>query len=106
MRTRTLLASFVAGLAPVGADRGETLAVPLGVRSVHWPDLVVTRPDIQLLFAVEVEVELTPKTPAVLRQTLRGCLRARRKVIHLGTEAVVRQLVGHQTADGWKDGST
>ncbi|MGW7412772.1 hypothetical protein [Streptomyces sp. NPDC054863] len=89
-------------LAPVGADRGETLAVPLGVRSVHWPDLVVIRPDTGLLFAVEVE--LTPKTPAALRQILRGYLQARRKVIYLGTEAVIRQLVGHQTPDGWKDG--
>ncbi|MFJ4877381.1 hypothetical protein ACIP93_19485 [Streptomyces sp. NPDC088745] len=69
---------------------------------MHWPDLVVIRPVTQLLFAVEVE--LTPKTPAALRQILHGCLQARRKVIHLCTGAVVRQLVGHQTPGGWKDG--
>ncbi|MCX5207671.1 hypothetical protein OG897_40520 [Streptomyces sp. NBC_00237] len=69
---------------------------------MHWPDLVVIHPDTHLLFAVEVE--LTPKTPAALRQIPRGYLQARPKVIYLGTDAVIPQLVGHQTPDGWKDG--
>ncbi|WP_318199183.1 hypothetical protein [Streptomyces sp. SCL15-4] len=31
---------------PAGARRGETLAVPVGARAVHWPDLVVVLPGV------------------------------------------------------------
>ncbi|MES9504436.1 hypothetical protein ABWI13_30765 [Streptomyces koyangensis] len=83
--------------------RGEpVLAVRAGVRSVHWPDLVLVLPGDGI---GAVEVELTRKTPSALRQVLRAYGHARRRVVYLGTEPVVRQLQGRPGPDGrWADG--
>ncbi|MGX1794423.1 hypothetical protein ACWIGN_01140 [Streptomyces albidoflavus] len=83
--------------------RGEpVLAVRAGVRSVHWPDLVLVLPGDGI---GAVAVELTRKTPSALWQVLRAYGHARRRVVYLGTEPVVRQLQGRPGPDGrWADG--
>ncbi|MEU3978106.1 hypothetical protein [Streptomyces bacillaris] len=83
--------------------RGEpVIAVRAGVRAVHWPDLVLVLPGGGI---GAVEVELTPKAPRALRQVLRAYGHARRRVVYLGTEPVVRQLQGRPGPDGrWADG--
>ncbi|MBH5131249.1 hypothetical protein I3J14_13965 [Streptomyces sp. HB-N217] len=68
-RAAELLAALRVPGVPAGARRGETLAVPVGARAVHWPDLVAVPPGGHL--PVAVEVELTPKPTAALR-TIRG----------------------------------
>ncbi|MGW1252268.1 hypothetical protein [Streptomyces sp. NPDC002535] len=89
---------------PTGARRGETLAVPVGARAVHWPDLVVVEPTPR--FPIAVEVELTPKAPAALRTILRAYRQAQRRVLYLATEPVVRQLQGGPGPGGvWVDGA-
>ena len=89
---------------PTSARRGETLAVPVGARAVHWPDLVVVEPTPR--FPIAVEVELTPKSPAALRAILRAYRQAQRRVLYLATEPVVRQLQGGPGPDGaWVDGA-
>ncbi|MEV3926461.1 MULTISPECIES: hypothetical protein [Actinomycetes] len=89
---------------PTGARRGETLAVPVGARAVHWPDLVVVEPTPR--FPIAVEVELTPKATDALRAILRAYRRAQRRVLYLATEPVARQLQGHPGPDGaWVDGA-
>ncbi|MFJ4745402.1 hypothetical protein [Streptomyces sp. NPDC088775] len=89
---------------PTGARRGETLAVPVGARAVHWPDLVVVEPTPR--FPIAVEVELTPKAPAALRTILRAYRQAQRRVLYMATEPVARQLHGGPGPDGaWVDGA-
>ncbi|QGV77318.1 hypothetical protein [Streptomyces ficellus] len=51
---------------PAEAPRGEALAVPVGARAVHWPDLVVVLPGGRLA-AFEVEF---PAEPAVALRTI------------------------------------
>lgn len=80
---------------------GETFAVPVGARALHWPDLVLVLPDGTL---GAVEVELTPKAPGALRANLRAYRQAGRRVLYLGTEPVVRQLQGSAGRSGWRDG--
>ncbi|WP_415962076.1 hypothetical protein [Streptomyces sp. 021-4] len=86
---------------PIGARRGDLLAVPAGARAVHWPDLVVVLADGRL---VAVEVELTPKPAPALRTILRAYRQAGRQVLYLGTEPVVRQLRGRPGLEGWISG--
>ncbi|WP_435059572.1 hypothetical protein [Streptomyces sp. bgisy060] len=89
---------------PTGARRGETLAVPVGARAVHWPDLVVVEPTPR--FPIAVEVELTPKAPAALRTILRAYRQAQRRVLYMATEPVARQLHGGPgPGGGWVDGA-
>ncbi|AZM57318.1 hypothetical protein DMA15_36135 [Streptomyces sp. WAC 01529] len=40
-RAAELLAALRVPGLPTGARRGETLAVPVGSRAVHWPDLIM-----------------------------------------------------------------
>ncbi|MCS0606006.1 hypothetical protein NX794_33080 [Streptomyces sp. LP11] len=75
-----------------GARRGETFAVPVGARAVHWPDLVIVEPAPR--FPIAVEVELTPKAPAALQAILRAYRQAQRRVLYLATDPVARQLQG------------
>ncbi|MFD7838832.1 hypothetical protein [Streptomyces sp. NPDC059761] len=84
------------------ARRGETFAVPVGTRALHWPDLILVLPGGTL---GAVEVELTPKAPRVLRANLRSYRQASRCVLYLGTEPVVRQLQGSAGRSGWRDGA-
>lgn len=63
-RAAELLAALRVPGVPASARRGETLAVPVGARAVHWPDLVTVPPGGRL--PVAVEVELTPKPTATL----------------------------------------
>ncbi|AVI00059.1 hypothetical protein C5L38_33820 (plasmid) [Streptomyces sp. WAC00288] len=101
-RAAELLAELGVDQVPPGARRGETLAVPVGARGVHWPDLVVVLPGGRL---AAVEVELTPKPAAALRTILRAYKQARRPVAYLATEPVVRQLRGGPGPGGrWVDG--
>lgn len=101
-RPAELLADLGISGVPEGARRGETLAVPVGAHAVHWPDLVLVPPGGPV---VAVEVELTPKSRGELRSILRAYLRARRRVVYLGTAPVVRQLQGRPGSDGqWIDG--
>ncbi|OKJ46831.1 hypothetical protein [Streptomyces sp. CB02115] len=102
-RAAELLAALRAPRVPGGARRGETLAVPVGTRAVHWPDLVTVPPAGQ--HPIAVEVELTPKGTAALRTILRAYRHAQRRVLYLGTGPVVRQLQGAPGSDGrWLDG--
>ncbi|MYR41274.1 hypothetical protein [Streptomyces sp. SID5910] len=101
-RAAELLADRGVPHVPIGARRGDLLAVPAGARAVHWPDLVVWLPGDGRLVAVEVE--LTPKPTAALRTILRAYRQAGRRVVYLGTEPVVRQLQGRTGPDGWLDG--
>ncbi|MEV5204203.1 hypothetical protein [Streptomyces sp. NPDC053720] len=88
---------------PTDARRGETLAVPVGAHAVHWPDLLVVEPTPR--FPIAVEVELTAKSPAAIRTILRAYRQARRRVLYLATEPVIRQLQGSPGPDGrWADG--
>ncbi|MFC6370557.1 MULTISPECIES: hypothetical protein [Actinomycetes] len=102
-RAAELLAALRVPGVPVGARRGETLAVPVGARAVHWPDLVTVPPGGHL--PVAVEVELTPKPTATLRAILRAYRHAQRRALYLGTAPVLRQLQGAPGPDGrWVDG--
>ncbi|MFD7797465.1 hypothetical protein [Streptomyces sp. NPDC059759] len=100
-RAAELLADLGVPEVPPGARRGDLLAVPTGVCSVHWPDLVLVLPGRG---HGAVEVELTPKPRAALRSILRAYAAARRRVFYLGTEPVVRQLQGRPGPEGWIDG--
>ncbi|MEU8538093.1 hypothetical protein [Streptomyces parvulus] len=101
-RAAELLADHGVPHVPIGARSGPLLAVPAGPRAVHWPDLVLVLPGEGI---GAVEVELTPKTPSALRRILRAYGQARRRVVYLGTEPVVRQLQGRPGPDGrWADG--
>lgn len=100
-RAAELLAELGVPNVPIGARRGDLLAVPAGARAVHWPDLVVVLPDGRL---VAVEVELTPKPAAALRTILRAYRQAGRQVLYVGTEPVVRQLRGRPGPEGWISG--
>ncbi|MEU2717781.1 hypothetical protein [Streptomyces sp. NPDC007205] len=85
-----------------GSPREPLFAVSAGVRAVHWPDLVLVLPGEGI---GAVEVELTAKTPSALRRILRAYGQARRRVLYLGTDPVVRQLQGRPSPDGrWIDG--
>ncbi|MFJ7069710.1 hypothetical protein [Streptomyces sp. NPDC101115] len=75
-RAAELLADLGAHQVPAGARRGETLAVPVGARTVHWPDLIVVLPGGRL---AAFEVELTAKPAAALRTILRAYKQARRR---------------------------
>ncbi|WP_322872243.1 hypothetical protein [Streptomyces goshikiensis] len=89
---------------PTDARRQETLAVPVGAHSVHWPDLVVVEPTPRG-FPIAVEVELTAKPPAAIRNILRAYRQSQRRVLYMATEPVVRQLQGSPEPDGrWTDG--
>ncbi|MFJ4866205.1 hypothetical protein [Streptomyces sp. NPDC088748] len=102
-RAAELLTALRVPGVPAGAPRGETLAVPVGARAVHWPDLVAVPPGGRPLVAVEVE--LTPKPTAALRTILRAYRHAQRRTVYLGTAPVLRQLQGGPAADGrWVDG--
>jgi hypothetical protein len=88
---------------PTGARRGETLAVTVGARAVHGPDLVVIEPTPR--FPIAVEVELAPNAPTALRTILRAYRQAHRRVLYLASEPVVRRLQGGPGPDGaWVDG--
>lgn len=101
-RAAELLADLGVPGVHEGARPGPLLAVPAGVRAVHWPDLVLLLPGESI---GAVEVELTAKTPSALRQVLRAYGQARRRVLYLGTDPVVRQLQGRPGPDGqWIDG--
>ncbi|MFB7584580.1 MULTISPECIES: hypothetical protein [Streptomyces] len=101
-RAAELLADLGVHQVPAGARRGETLAVPVGARAVHWPDLVVVLPGGRL---AAFEVELTAKPAAALRTILRTYKQTRRPVAYLATEPVVRQLQGGPGPGGrWIDG--
>ncbi|WP_143673856.1 hypothetical protein [Streptomyces sp. or20] len=101
-RAAELLADHGVPHVPIGAQSGPLLAVPAGARAVHWPDLVLVLPGDGI---GAIEVELTPKTPGSLRRILRAYGQARRRVLYLGTEPVVRQLQGRPGPDGrWTDG--
>ncbi|MFE7429800.1 hypothetical protein [Streptomyces sp. NPDC057545] len=103
-RAAELLEALRVPGVPTGARRGETLAVPVGARAVHWPDLVVVEPTPR--FPIAVEVELTPKAPTAIRAILRAYRQAHRRVLYLATEPVVRQLQGSPGPDGvWVDGA-
>jgi hypothetical protein len=103
-RPAQLLEALRVPEVPTGARRGETLAVPVGARAVHWPDLVVVEPTPR--FPIAVEVELTPKAPAALRTILRAYRQAQRRVLYLATEPVTRQLHGGPGPGGtWMDGA-
>ncbi|AVZ77991.1 hypothetical protein SLUN_38855 (plasmid) [Streptomyces lunaelactis] len=98
-------AELLADLGVPGVHEGPReplLAVSAGVRAVHWPDLVLVFPGEGV---GAVEVELTAKTPSALRRILRAYGQARRRVLYLGTDPVVRQLQGRPGPDGlWIDG--
>ncbi|MFD7491183.1 hypothetical protein ACFV8T_01990 [Streptomyces sp. NPDC059832] len=64
-RPAELLAALRVPRVPTGARRGETPAVPVGARAVHWLALVTIEPTP--LFPIAVEVELTPKSTATIR---------------------------------------
>ncbi|MEV6937881.1 hypothetical protein AB0N19_26440 [Streptomyces sp. NPDC051132] len=89
-RAAELLAALRVPGVPTGAQRGETLAVPVGARAVHWPDLVTVPPGGHLPAAVEVE--MTPKPTAMLRTILRAYRHPQRRTLYLGTASVLRQL--------------
>lgn len=78
-----------------GRSRERFLCAPVGAHGrVHYPDLVVASP----AGLVAVEVEITPKKPAELRQVLRAYSDARRlfgQVIYLATEPVMALIHGH-----------
>ncbi|MFE3629443.1 hypothetical protein [Streptomyces goshikiensis] len=89
-----------------GGNRERFLCAPVGARGrVHYPDLVVAAP----AGLVAVEVEITPKKPADLRQVLRAYGDARQlfgQVIYLATEPVMALIHGHahpRTGE-WTDG--
>ena len=100
-RAAELLAELGVPNVPMGARRGSLLAVQVGARAVHWPDLVLVLPGEGF---GAVEVELTPKPTAALRTILRAYRQAGRRVLYLGTEPVVRQLQGRTGPEGWIDG--
>ncbi|MFI7020149.1 hypothetical protein [Streptomyces sp. NPDC050164] len=101
-RAAELLADLGVPGVHKGFPREPVLAVSAGVRAVHWPDLVLVLPGEGI---GAVEVELTAKTPSALRRILRAYGQARRRVLYLGTEPVVRQLQGRPGPDGrWIDG--
>ncbi|MFZ3467469.1 hypothetical protein ACODT3_44025 [Streptomyces sp. 4.24] len=101
-RAAELLADLGVPGVHEGARPGHLLAIPAGARAVHWPDLVLVLPGEGV---VAIEVELTAKTPSALRQILRAYGQARRRVVYLGTDPVVRQLQGRPGPDGrWADG--
>nr|WP_137951536.1 hypothetical protein [Streptomyces avermitilis] len=101
-RAAELLADLGVHQVPVGVRRGEILAVPVGARAVHWPDLVVVLPGGRL---AAFEVELTAKPAAALRTILRAYKQARRPVAYLATEPVVGQLQGGPGPGGrWVNG--
>ncbi len=78
--------------------------MPVGAHSVHWPDLVVVEPTPRG-FPIAVEVELTAKPPAAIRNILRAYRQSQRRVLYMATEPVVRQLQGSPEPDGrWTDG--
>lgn len=89
-----------------GQGRERFLCAPVGAQGrVHYPDCVVASPG----GLVAVEVEITPKKPAELRQVLRAYSDARQvfgQVIYLATEPVMALLHGHahpRTGE-WTDG--
>ncbi|MFH8520285.1 hypothetical protein ACH4CE_35480 [Streptomyces gelaticus] len=100
-RATELLAELGAPRVPVGARRGDLLAVRAGAHAVHWPDLVLVLPGRGYS---AVEVELTPKPRGTLRSILRAYRAAGRRVFYLGTEPVVRQLQGRPGPEDWIDG--
>ncbi|MFG2903325.1 hypothetical protein ACGFZH_40390 [Streptomyces zaomyceticus] len=101
-RAAELLADLGVPVVHEGARGEPLLAVRAGARAVHWPDLLLVLPGDGV---AAVEVELTAKTPSSLRQILRAYGQARRRVLYLATEPVVRQLQGRPGPDGqWTDG--
>ncbi|MFF1714368.1 hypothetical protein [Streptomyces sp. NPDC058268] len=98
--------SPTAGSIEDGRGRDRFLCVPLGASGrVHYPDLVVASPR----GLVSVEVEISGKSPAELRQVLRGYRDARKvfgQVVYLATEPVMALLHGHvHPGTGvWTDG--
>ncbi|MEU2078586.1 hypothetical protein [Streptomyces sp. NPDC013489] len=100
-RAADLLVALGVPDVPERARRGHTLAVSAGARALHWPDLVMVLPSGHV---AAVEVELTRKPAAALRQILRGYQQARRPVLYLATDPVIRQLQGRPGPEGWIDG--
>ncbi|MFD5412421.1 hypothetical protein [Streptomyces nojiriensis] len=101
-RAAELLADLGVPGIPGGAPRGETSAVTVGTRALHWPDLIVVREDG---LRIAVEVELTPKPKASLGRILRTYVQAPRQVLYVPTGPVARLLQGKPGPDGrWVDG--
>ncbi|MEV8335605.1 hypothetical protein [Streptomyces niveus] len=94
------------GSAVDGEGRERFLCAPVGAQGqVHYPDLVVASP----AGLAAVEVEITPKSPAELRQVLRAYRDARGlfgQVVYLATEPVMAHLHGHAhpRTGRWTDG--
>lgn len=95
-----------AGSTLDGKGRERFLCVPAGADGqVHYPDLVVAAPQ----GLVSIEVEITAKTPAEIRQVLRAYRNAREvfpQVVYFATEPVMALLHGHAhpRTGVWTDG--
>ncbi|MFF2228280.1 hypothetical protein ACFVV7_33740 [Streptomyces globisporus] len=95
-----------AGSVPDGRGRERFLCAPVGAEGrVHYPDLVVGSP----LGLAAIEVEVTRKAPAELRQLLRSYRDARnvfQQVVYFATEPVMAVLHGHAhpRTGAWTDG--
>ncbi|MFI1225944.1 MULTISPECIES: hypothetical protein [unclassified Streptomyces] len=89
-----------------GRGRERFLCAPVGAGGrVHYPDLVVAAP----LGLVAVEVEITAKSPAEIRQVLRSYRDSRAvfpQVVYFATEPVMALLHGHAhpRTGAWSDG--